>query len=69
MATMASVAANDIWNEGCRIDSGVSTSTASAAAASVRSVSAGRSTSTPKSTSAIMMNERCVATSAPESTR
>ena len=37
--------------------------------ASVRSVIAGRSTITPISTIAIMMKERWVATSAPDSTR
>ena len=44
-------------------------STASAASASVRSVSAGRSTITPISTIAVMMKARWVATSAPDSSR
>ena len=35
----------------------------------VRRVSTGRSSTTPMSTMAIMMNERCVATSAPDRIR
>ena len=65
----ASVAANDIWKLGCTTASGASSRTASAATAMVRSVSAGRSAMTPTSTTAVMMKERCVATSAPDSTR
>ena len=40
-----------------------------AATVSVRSVIAGRSTMTPMRTMAIMMKERCVATSAPDSSK
>src|SRR4029450_1940091 len=46
---------------------GASNRTTMAATASVRKVSAARSMITPASTIAIIMNERCVATSAPES--
>ncbi len=49
--------------------SGASSSTPNAATVSVRKVNVGRSTITPMSTMAIMMNARCVATSAPDSAR
>ena len=65
----ASVAANDIWKLGCTTASGASTMTASAATAMVRRVSGCRSAITPINTTAVMMKERCVATSAPDNTR
>ena len=65
----ASVAANDIWKLGCTTASGASAITPSAASARLRSVSAERSTITARSTIAVMMKERCVATSAPDKSR
>jgi len=49
--------------------SGASNSTLSAAMVMVRNVSVARSTMTPMRTTEIMMKERCVATSAPDSNR
>ncbi len=68
-ATSPSVAANDIWKLGCTSASGAIASTIIAATASVRNVTARRSTMTAISTTAVMKNERCVATSAPDSNR
>ena len=68
-ATRPSVAANDIWKLGCTSASGATVSTIRAATASVRNVMARRSTMTAISTTAVMKNERCVATSAPDSSR
>ena len=62
-ATMPSVAANDIWKLGCTTASGATSITTIAATASVRKVIARRSTMTPISTTAVIKNERCVATS------
>ena len=53
-AISAIVAAKDIWNPGCIRLSGAITSTISAASATERSVSAGRSSSTATSTVAVM---------------
>jgi len=50
-------------------DSGDSNSTPSAATVIVRKVNVGRSIMMPASTMAIMMNERWVATSAPDNSR
>jgi hypothetical protein len=65
----ASVAANDIWKLGCATASGANASTTSAAIVTERKVNTGRSSITSIKTIAIMMNDLCVATSAPESTR
>ena len=51
------------------MDSGESASSTRAATEMVRSVSAGRSNITPINTIAVMMKERWVATSAPDSNR
>src|SRR5258705_10921812 len=58
-----------LWKLGCTSDSGAIASTIIAATASVRNVTARRSTMTAMSTTAIMKNERWVATSAPDSKR
>ena len=68
-ATNPRVAANDIWKLGCTSASGAIVSTIIAATASVRNVTARRSTMTAINTTAVMKNERCVATSAPDSSR
>ena len=68
-ATRPSVAANDIWKLGCTSASGASASTIIAATASVRKVTARRSTITAISTTAVMKNDLCVATSAPDNRR
>lgn len=60
---------NDIWKLGCTSASGAIVSTIIAATASVRKVTARRSTMIAISTTAVMKNERCVATSAPDSNR
>jgi hypothetical protein len=61
--------ANDIWKLGCTTASGASASTIIAATARVRNVTARRSTITAISTTAVMKNERWVATSQPDSNR
>src|SRR5258705_13797347 len=53
-----------LWKLGCTNASGATVSTIRAATASVRNVIARRSTITAISTTAVMKNERCVATSA-----
>ena len=68
-ATRPSVAANDIWKLGCTSASGAIVSTIIAATARVRNVTARRSTMIAISTTAVMKNERWVATSAPDSSR
>jgi hypothetical protein len=52
-----------LWKLGCTSASGASASTIMAATASVRNVTARRSTMTAISTTAVMKNDRCVATS------
>jgi hypothetical protein len=58
-----------LWKLGCTRASGASVSTIMAATARVRKVTARRSTNTAISTTAVMKNERWVATSLPESSR
>src|SRR4029079_8719315 len=65
----ASVAANDIWKLGWTTAWGEISSTASAATARVRNVSAARSIMTPSNTMAVMTKARWVATSAPDNAR
>lgn len=68
-ATSAVVAAKDIWNPASVRLSGRRTRMMSAASATARRVSAGRSRSTATSTTAVMMKARWVATLAPDSAR
>jgi hypothetical protein len=58
-----------LWKLGCTSASGAIASTIIAATASVRNVTARRSTMTAINTTAVIKNERCVATSAPDSRR
>ena len=58
-----------LWKLGCTSASGASASTIIAATARVRKVTARRSTMMAINTTAVMKNERWVATSAPDSRR
>ncbi len=57
------------WKLGCTSASGAIVKTIIAATANVRNVTARRSTMMAINTTAVMKNERCVATSAPDSNR
>jgi hypothetical protein len=61
--------ASKLWKLGCTSASGASVNTIMAATASVRNVTARRSTMTAISTTAVIKNERWVATSQPDSSR
>jgi hypothetical protein len=58
-----------LWKLGCTTASGASASTIIAATAKVRNVTARRSTMTAINTTAVMKNDRWVATSQPDSNR
>ena len=61
--------ASNLWKLGCTSASGASVNTIMAATASVRNVTARRSTMTAINTTAVIKNERWVATSQPDSSR